>query len=80
MPAARSHIAFTVDRRLTLGALTGVLVAIFWFGWNASTASGRIDRLEIDVKPMQQINERTIRIEEQVAAIRRELESWRTVK
>lgn len=69
-----ANFVITIDRRWTIGAVVGAIVVVFGFGWNASTASGRIDRLEENVKPMAQINERTIRIEEQVNAIRAQLD------
>jgi hypothetical protein len=74
-PAAKAtHFAVSIDKRLTLGAIAAVGIALFSIGWNASTANGRIERLEDQIKPVVQINERTIRIEEQVNAIRAQLE------
>lgn len=70
----KGNMIITIDKKLTLGAIVAAGLALMTIGWNASTANGRIERLEGEVRPVQQINERTIRIEEQVNAIRAQLE------
>lgn len=63
----------TIDKRMTVGAIVAAAVTLVTIGWNASTANGRIEALEEKIKPLVQINERTIRIEEQVNAIREDI-------
>lgn len=69
----KTYFVITIDRKLTLGAIAAAAVALLTIGYNASSANGRIEVLEDKVKPVAQINERTIRIEEQVNAIRAQL-------
>lgn len=73
MPAHSVPYMIQIERKVTIAAIGAVSVAIFAFGYNAATANGRISQLERDTAPIGQINERTIRIEEQVNAIRQSL-------
>jgi cell division protein FtsB len=69
---------FVLPKRLGLGVIAAIAVALVTGTVTLTSAVGRIDRLEQDIKPLQQvsgaIHERTIRIEEQVNAIRSRLD------
>lgn len=59
-----------VDKRVTIAVVLLVVGQIFYFGWASASATKRLERLEEDTPTIKLINERTIRIEEQVKAIR----------
>jgi hypothetical protein len=63
-----------ISLAIAVGFAAQLVFVVYHFAINQGTTSGEIERLKRDVAVVGLINERTIRIEEQLAAIRSSVE------